>query len=157
MQSPAVDIYFNSVCCCRRVCCGPIVWTASTGLTPPSSWWESVRLPISYTHWEWSTSPSYSLIPIVWGKAPLLILCSSISWKFKWVHATDFAYPILLLFVFYVLCLLQVVWGAVRGPRWHSVSAVRRLPAGPQGEDLPEDRSLDAALQRHHADSVTLL
>lgn len=51
----------------------------------------------------------------------------------------------------------QVVWGAVWGPWRHFVAAVRWLPAGPQGQDLPQDRSLDATLQRHHADTVALL
>lgn len=51
----------------------------------------------------------------------------------------------------------KAVWGAVRGPRRHALLAIWRLPAGPPGQDLPEDRPLDSTLQRHHANSVTLL
>lgn len=55
------------------------------------------------------------------------------------------------------VCVSQVVWRVVWGPRRHFVVAVRRLPTGPQGQDLPQDRSLDTTLQRHHADAVALL
>lgn len=61
------------------------------------------------------------------------------------------------LIMYFNVCVPQVIWGAIRRPWRHTVSAVRRLPAGPQGEDLPQDRSLDSALQRHHADAVALL
>lgn len=145
-----------------------IVWT---GPTQPSSWWESVHWLINSTRWEWSTSPSCSLILTVWGnhftdKNSCMHLSFIVGKDFSYVRKKTPCNRVLqnkaliqkdvfIFLCFYLCC--QVVWGAVWGPWRHFIFTVWRLSAGSQGKDVPEDRSLDAALQRHHADAVTIL
>lgn len=42
--------WWEHLCCCRLVCCGPTAWTVWIGPTLPSSWWGSAPWPISFMH-----------------------------------------------------------------------------------------------------------
>lgn len=77
------EIYIRpEVCqslCSRLACSGPTAWIVWIGPTPPSLWWGSAHWPISFMHWEWSTSLNCSLTQTVWGT---VLYCLSVTFTY---------------------------------------------------------------------------